>query len=85
MHVPSSSSLYLSVSLSFTNTRACVCVNEVEEGQHLYRKTHKIWAAKVNKALLLESIEGMETANAGDFLAQNPVGGAQWPIEGKHV
>lgn len=34
-------------------------------------------------AFLLETLEGMEHGAAGDFLAQNPVDGEQWPISRK--
>lgn len=47
---------------------------------HLYRKVGKIFARQMPQDFLVQTLEGMEKGKAGDFLAQNPKHGEQWPI-----
>lgn len=47
---------------------------------HLYRKTGSIWALLMNRDFLMETLEGMEHGCQGDWIAQNPIDGEQWPI-----
>jgi len=47
---------------------------------HLYRKTGSIFALQMERDFLMETLEGMEHGSAGDWIAQNPVDGEQWPI-----
>jgi serine/threonine protein kinase len=50
---------------------------------HEYRKVGKIFAKEMLEDFLLETLEGMEHGHAGDWLAQNPVDGEQWPIDAR--
>jgi len=47
---------------------------------HLYRKTGSIYAKQMDRDFLVETLEGMEYGTKGDWIAQNPVDGEQWPI-----
>jgi hypothetical protein len=47
---------------------------------HLYRKTGSIFALEMQRDFLMETLEGMEHGSKGDWIAQNPVDGEQWPI-----
>eukprot|EP01006_Ploeotia_vitrea_P007652 TRINITY_DN1771_c0_g1_i1.p1 TRINITY_DN1771_c0_g1~~TRINITY_DN1771_c0_g1_i1.p1 ORF type:complete len:798 (+),score=383.68 TRINITY_DN1771_c0_g1_i1:124-2517(+) len=48
---------------------------------NMYRKTGYTLAREMDKAFLIQTLEGTEHGAAGDFLAQNPVDGEQWPID----
>lgn len=50
---------------------------------HLYRKTGSIFALEMDRDFLMETLEGMEHGSKGDWIAQNPVDGEQWPIAAK--
>lgn len=50
---------------------------------HLYRKTGSIFALEMERDFLMETLEGMEHGSKGDWIAQNPVDGEQWPISAK--
>jgi serine/threonine protein kinase len=50
---------------------------------HLYRKTGNIFALEMKRDFLMETLEGMEHGAQGDWIAQNPVDGEQWPIAAK--
>jgi serine/threonine-protein kinase CTR1 len=50
---------------------------------HLYRKTGSIFALQMDRDFLMETLEGMEHGRSGDWIAQNPVDGEQWPIANK--
>mmetsp|Transcript_37103 Transcript_37103/g.72883 ORF Transcript_37103/g.72883 Transcript_37103/m.72883 type:complete len:793 (+) Transcript_37103:39-2417(+) len=50
---------------------------------HMYRKIGKIFALKMDRDFLIETLEGMEHGKKGDYIAQNPVEGEQWPIDEK--
>jgi len=50
---------------------------------HLYRKTGAIFALEMKRDFLMATLEGMEHGSAGDWIAQNPVDGEQWPIAAK--
>lgn len=50
---------------------------------HLYRKTGSIFALQMDRDFLMETLEGMEHGSKGDWIAQNPVDGEQWPIAAK--
>lgn len=54
-----------------------------QDHPHMYRKTGKVFAKLMKDAFLIATLEGMEHGNAGDYLAQNPVDGEQWPIASK--
>lgn len=45
-----------------------------------YRKVTTVLALEMKGAFLIETLEGSEHGKKGDFLAQNPVDGEQWPI-----
>mmetsp|Transcript_22763 Transcript_22763/g.33945 ORF Transcript_22763/g.33945 Transcript_22763/m.33945 type:complete len:828 (-) Transcript_22763:218-2701(-) len=50
---------------------------------HVYRKTSKILAKRMEQEFLLETLEGLEKGKVGSYLAQNPVKMEQWPIDEK--
>jgi serine/threonine protein kinase len=45
-----------------------------------YRKTQRIFARRCSKDCLITTHEGLEYAHKGDYIAQNPNDGEQWPI-----
>lgn len=50
---------------------------------HEYRKHARTWALELAEDVLIETLEGLEIGRKGDFLAQNPDDGEQWPIDRK--
>lgn len=58
-------------------------VESSDGGPHLYRKTGSIFALEMDRDFLMETLEGMEHGSKGDWIAQNPVDGEQWPIASK--
>ena len=54
-------------------------VDEVHK-PNLYRKIGSIFALEMKRPFLMATLEGMEHGSAGDWIAQNPVDGEQWPI-----
>lgn len=53
-----------------------------QNSPNLYRKVGMILAKEMDRAFLIDTLEGTEHGLQGDFLAQNPVDGEQWPIAG---
>ncbi len=46
----------------------------------MFRKTQRVLARRQSRDFLMETLEGMEYGVKGDFIAQNPDDGEQWPI-----
>jgi serine/threonine protein kinase len=53
----------------------------VPDRKFMYRKTGLILAKQMEKAYLLETLEGTEHGEAGSYIAQNAQDGEQWPID----
>jgi serine/threonine protein kinase len=51
-----------------------------EKKPHMFKKTGKVLALQMDHDFLMKTLEGMEHGKKGDFLAQNPIDGEQWPI-----
>jgi serine/threonine protein kinase len=47
---------------------------------HTFRKVGRVLARQMPRAFLVQTLEGTEHGEAGDYLAQNPAAGEQWPI-----
>lgn len=47
---------------------------------NMYKKIQRILALQQQRDFLMETLEGMEHGVAGDYVAENPVDGEQWPI-----
>lgn len=47
---------------------------------NVYRKHQRVWARRCSRDFLMETLEGMEHGARGDYIAQNPEDGEQWPI-----
>ncbi len=78
-------SLSLSLSLFSCSCDAAIFLRTYSQvdpsrSPHLYRKTGSIFALQMSRDFLMETLEGMEHGSEGDWIAQNPVDGEQWPI-----
>lgn len=50
------------------------------KAKNKYKKAQLILAVQQQQDFLIETLEGMEHGLSGDYIAQNPQGGEQWPI-----
>jgi serine/threonine protein kinase len=60
----------------FRKTYAPVTTGE----RNVYKKHQRVWARRCSRDFLMETLEGMEHGSKGDYIAQNPEDGEQWPI-----